>query len=574
MDSKKRKLKNTVSLFVSQSNARSSEMNKTGSWRFSLPVYREMQAPCISACPAGIEIPKVELHLSKGEIKKAFEKITWENPFPSTCGRVCFHNCETRCNRGSFDQPVGINSLERFIGDIGLTEEYKLKKRAGENGKKIAIIGSGPAGLSAAYFLSSLGYSCEIFEKESEAGGVMRWGIPSYRLPPDILEKEIDRIKELGVRIHLNKELNFEDFKNLMENFNGVFTGVGLGESVAVNFKGSEYLEDGTLFLKEAKEEKKDLDGIDVAVIGGGNTAIDVARSVVRKGGRATILYRRRIEDMPAFIHEIEAAEDEDVKIMELVSPESVLKESSKYLINLQKMKTDSVSDDGRASVLPIHGERKSFKFDKIISATGSRIKDEWHKPDSSALKLAASVIDLTGSVPVVYGGDITNSDHSVTDAIASGKECAIAMDLFFKGNEKIDEHLNKVRVGKTGISFEIYCGERKRSSKTADFEKINCDYFVKSDKTFRKKMDKEQLLKSFDEVEKTFSYKMASKEAQRCFNCGICNECDNCRIFCPEASVLVTAGKRHILTEFCKGCGVCVTECPRSAMDMEEEKV
>ena len=175
-ENRKNKLKNKVSLFISRSSHRSSEMNKTGSWRFTLPVYKDKAAPCSAACPTAIEIPKVEMHLAKGEIKKAWEKIVWENPMPAVCGRVCFHQCENACNRKDFDSPVGINSLEKFVGDIALSETYSFNEIKSKNSKQIAIIGAGPSGLSAAYFLTKLGFSCEIFEKESEPGG-------SFRIP-------------------------------------------------------------------------------------------------------------------------------------------------------------------------------------------------------------------------------------------------------------------------------------------------------------------------------------------------------------------------------------------------------
>ncbi len=574
-EKKGKKLENTVSLFISRSAHRSSEMNKTGSWRFSLPVYKEKTAPCSAACPTGTEIPRVEMHMSKGEVRKAWDKIIWENPFPAVCGRVCFHDCEGACNRKNLDSAVGINSLEKFIGDIALSESYTFDEVNETTNKRVAIIGAGPSGLSAAYFLSKLGFSCEVFEKESEAGGVMRWGIPSYRLPKNILLDEIKRIEDLGVKIHCNKELSIDEFNNIKNEFDAVYLGCGLGASISPGFEGESLLEEGAIFLKRVESEKMSLDGQDIAVIGGGNTAIDVARSLIRTGAKATILYRRRKEDMPAFIHEISAAENEGVKIVELVSPTCVKNKGEMLEIDLQQMTTGDIDSHGRMSVRPLGGKR-SLIYNKIISGIGNQIKDTWHSPDqnNSKMELKNSIIDMTGDTPLVYGGDLTNKNQSVSDAIASGKEIAIVLDLHFKGDSDIIDSLEKCRVGVNALSFEIYRGSRKQYKEFVEFKNVNIDYFDKEDRNELPQISKDESINSFNEVEKNYTFQMAANEALRCFNCGFCNDCDNCRVFCPDASIIIEDGKRVINTDFCKGCGVCVTECPRSAMGMEEEKV
>jgi len=267
-----------ISLFISRSST-TSRINKTGAWRFARPRYQDQTAPCSAACPAGVDIPKIERAVAEGRKEQAWQTYMEENPFPSVCGRVCFHTCESACNRGRLDQPVSINRLDRFVGDMALEQDCPVDQTVlPSNGRRVAICGSGPAGLSAAYFMTRLGFACEIFESNSQPGGILQWGIPAYRLPKAVLAAEIKRIEGLGVKIHCNQSVDADFLARLQASYDAVFLGVGLGRSLSLDIPGSEYMADGLALLEAIQRGTlPHVDG-EVAVIGGGNTAIGGGR--------------------------------------------------------------------------------------------------------------------------------------------------------------------------------------------------------------------------------------------------------------------------------------------------------
>ncbi len=574
-----------IPLYISRSQMPTT-VNKTGFWRFVRPEYCEKTAPCSQACPAGEDIPRIEMLAAKGMFIAAWETILRENPFPAVCGRVCFHPCESVCNRMELDKPLSINRVERFIGDIAIRDAYAIphpfygddaesEKRAAR-GKRIAIAGSGPAGLSAAWFLTRLGHQCFIFEKEAEPGGVLRWGIPWYRLPEDVLKIEISRILDLGVEIFCGARLTREFVENGKGKYDAVFMGCGYGKSLALHIPGEEHAQDGLRFLHDVRNGiNGEIKGT-AAVIGGGNTAIDVVRSLTRMGAKAVLVYRRRRQDMPAFSHEVDMAVEEGAEIRELLSPLSIEKDEKGLILHLQKMKiSDTVA--GRVSVIPDEGISDTIRVDHVFTAIGAKPDEDWYQPP----KKSGDVLEMPFCTfwnrerPVVYGGDLSNPVKSVTDAIASGKSAAIALDTFFqKGYGAIEETLNACRIGAgNALSMEIYLsGDRKkRSLHTVSFGEINTDYFPKANRAHPRIIAPAVRSHNFSEVEKTFARETVLTEAARCFNCGICNDCDNCRLFCPEVAIFIS-GNRCINYDYCKGCGICVTECPRNAMSLEEE--
>lgn len=582
---KEKKHFDEIPLFISRSSV-TTEVNRTGSWRFLQPRYDEKTAPCSVACPAGEDISRIELLANQGLFKEAIETILKENPFPGVCGRICFHPCENACNRAELDEPVAIHCLERFLGDRAFLEGENLCiDRFPANGKKVAIIGAGPAGLSCAWFLTRLGFSCDVFEAKTEPGGVLRWGIPCYRLPGDVLEKEIKRIENQGVKIHCGTSVNGDFLKDFNGRYDAVFIGCGHSRSLSLKISGEEMAYDGLAFLNKIREDKVASIKGTAAVIGGGNTAIDAARSLVRLGADTILVYRRRKQDMPAFDHEVEMALREGVQLMELVSPigieENSIDKSSNYpsyYLTLQKMKICDQDTKGRQRVIPDGTRTEKLRAHKIFIAIGADVTEPWQIPG----KEIAKILNLShctlaeNDLPVVYGGDVTNHVKSVPDAIASGKQAAMALDIFFKeGWNAIENRLASCLVG-TGpsLSMEIYTGgERKsRNSHVVSYEELNVDYFELSSITIPVSLFLDESIKSFAEIEQTLSMDLAIEEVKRCFNCGLCNECDNCRLFCPEIAVLLE-DTRHINLDYCKGCGICVVECPRNAMALEEEK-
>jgi NADPH-dependent glutamate synthase beta subunit-like oxidoreductase len=576
---------NKIPLFIPHSSS-STEVNKTGSWRFFHPKFEEKTAPCSATCPLGQDIARIEMLTSWGLLKDAWQTILDENPFPAICGRVCFHPCESVCNRAHMDEPIAIHQLERFLGDTAISEGRKADlNMKPANGKKVAIAGAGPAGLAAAYFLTRLGYACDVFETRSEPGGLLRWGIPAYRLPRDILSEEIGRIKDLGVTIHCQTPVTDKLLEKIRNRYNALFVACGYERSITLKIQGGELAHDGLEFLRKLDPTQKTLYRGTVAIVGGGNTAIDVARSLARLGVTPLIAYRRRLEDMPAFKPEIAMAVKEGVKIIELVAPIRIQKTASdasnshpSYRLTLQQMNVGKKKIAGRSCVVPDGEKTKSIDVQDIFVAIGAKAETIWHFLEAEETK----TLDLghcrliEQEIPVFFGGDLASPVKSVSDAVASGKQAAIALDTYFdKGRDAVKKRLAACQVGAgPAISMDAYLGGNRiyRTLDIVDANDIGLDYFQSASRVTPSVLDTHRGVRSFEEISTTYEEDAAKKEAARCFNCGICNACDFCRLYCPEMAVMVDKAKRRINLDYCKGCGVCATECPRNAMALEEE--
>ena len=566
--------------------------NKTGTWRFFQPVYLEKTAPCAAACPSGEDIPRIEMLLSRNALKDAWQIIMVENPFPGICGRVCFHPCEQVCNRGQLDEPIAIRQLERRLGDSAINENWALASdRPKPKTKTAAIIGAGPAGLAAAYFLTRLGYGCEVFEAQSEPGGLLRWGIPAYRLPAEILTAEIDRIRALGITINCNTHLEASQMQELQSRYDALIITSGYGRSIGLPIGGGEHAVDGLALLNEIRHQIPSKQEGQVAIIGGGNTAVDVARSLIRLGASPTIVYRRRREDMPAFEPEIVRALEEGVRLRELEAPIDIRSEKQNgrrmYSLTVQKMTPSKDAIGGRTRVIPIENQTDVLEVDRVVTAIGADVADNW----IAAVKKAGHQIKMSHchlldvQNPVILAGDITTPVKSVSDAIASGKQVALALDILNEqGFEKIAGEMAACQVGSgPAVSMSAYLqrrntaqadrtdASRSKAQDLVEFDQINIEYFQPADRVYEPYLELVDRTASFTECEPGLAPDAVKSEAERCFNCGTCSACDNCRLFCPEAAVLVNKAVRRIDLDYCKGCGVCVTECPRNAMAMEE---
>jgi NADPH-dependent glutamate synthase beta subunit-like oxidoreductase/ferredoxin len=583
----KRPSQKSIPLFLPHSSA-STDINKTGSWRYVRPQYDEKTSPCSAACPLGEDIARIELLASQKSFLEAWETILKENPFPATCGRVCFHQCEGACNRGQFDDPVAIRQLERFLGDMAIYAQRLPEIRMlPDNGKKVAIAGAGPAGLGAAYFLACLGYRCEVFESQPEAGGILRWGIPSYRLPQDILQKEIKRLEGFGITIHCRTPVSAQLLETFKSRYDALVCGWGYGRTIDLKIEGAQKAIDGLQFLYQIRAEEPvslNKKGT-VAVIGGGNTAIDVARTLVRMGINPIIAYRRRRQDMPAFDPEVEMALNEGVQLKALLSPIRIEEAAGgstpgpvKYLLTLQKMKVSTSQIDGRVRVSPDDDQTETLQIDHVFTAIGAETAESWQNISGEAhLSVNLSHCRLIDAdIPIVYGGDLTNRVKSVADAIASGKQAAIALDTVFKsGWNAVFKAVVGCQVGPgPAVSMASYLGEmrKNRNPHLVTYSEINTDYFRSVPRTDASVLSADDRIRSFAPVESTFSKRVALEESRRCFNCGICNACDTCRLYCPEMSVIINDAGRSVDLDYCKGCGLCVAECPRNAMALKEE--
>ena len=561
------------------------DWNQTGDWRYLTPKVADKQAPCSRACPAGEDTARIEMLNAQGLFKEAWETILQENPFPGVCGRVCFHPCEAVCNRGEFDQDIAIHTLERFAADTAGRHDLKPDfERLPARPERIAIVGAGPSGLAAAWFMARLGYGCDVFESGAEAGGVLRWGIPLYRLPLSVLRREVAQIEALGPRIHTGKVIDAKILSEILKSYQGVYVACGHGKTMALGAPGetNPAVLDGLSFLADLRNGRQPaVPGLS-AVIGGGNTAIDVARSVVRLGGEALILYRRRLQDMPAFGDEVRMALDEGVRLMELVAPASIEPAGDGCRVALRRMRVAG-DDKGRARVEPDGALTCEVEVARLFKATGASAADQWIEPPglgsgSGILDLGScSLTQRNGTTPLVYGGDVTNGVKSVVHAVASGKQAAMSLDtLFREGTDAILPKLESCRVG-DGVSFsmEAYMGgpRSRRNRHVVQYGEINTSYFGHAGRMEQTRLVRGERIRNFDEIDLPVSDNAAQREAERCFNCGVCNQCDNCYLLCPDFSVIRNrvSGSMDIDHDYCKGCGICDYECPRGIITMEE---
>jgi 2-oxoacid:acceptor oxidoreductase delta subunit (pyruvate/2-ketoisovalerate family) len=558
-------------------------LNKTGTWRFIRPVITTTLPPCNEACPAGVDIRGFIRLTKEGLLDQAIELYLDENPFPAICGRVCFHPCETACNRGSYDEAVSINGLENFIGDRVLKSPPCLS----DNGKRVAIIGSGPAGLSCAYFLRRLGYSVKTLEKAPKPGGVLRYCIPEYRLPKKVLDREIQRLTVMGIDIqtsqNLGQNMSFEELKA----YDALFVATGAHIPVSLEIPGSEadgvYL--GLDFLKRVTTGDIEALAKRVAVIGGGNTAIDVARTILRLGGRPVIYYRRTMEEMPAIESEISDGEEEGIEVHYLTTPVRVLSRQNKVTgIEFIRNELGELDGSNRRAPLPVEGSNFRVDVDAVILAVGEAAD---LSPYLGILRTERQLIitnefGQSTNKRIFAGGDVTHYQRTVVDAIRSGKRAAIGIDCYLKGinPKEILNRLQAISTGKQGaISFKKYL-QQDFSTVATDgqvihFEDLNTSYFHYEKRNERRKLPVAVRTKNFDEVRRGFTLPAARKEAARCLSCGLCHTCYNCFIFCPDSSICFNEKETamQIDYEYCKGCGICAEECPVGAIMMEKEE-
>lgn len=533
--------------------------NRTGMWRYLRPSYVSLQAPCAEACPLKQDISFYLTALADGKPEEAWEKVLLSNPFPSVCGRVCHHPCEGDCNRKEYDEALAIHSLERFLGDWGLRHGKDGRRKRARKEQTVAVIGSGPAGLSCAYFLAREGYPVTVYEAMKEPGGMLRYGIPAYRLPRGILKREIERIRSRGVRIETQKKLgdnlSWDDCRSSQAIF--LATGAHAEQKPDVPGHDLQGSRTGLDFLQEVNSGQKVSLGPKVIVVGGGNTAIDSARVAWRQGSQVTVLYRRTEEEMPAIAEEVEEAQKEGIRFIFQALPVEVLgKKGSVHSIQGLKTKPGKPDGSGRKSPLPVPGSDFSLKADSIIWAIGERA-DLSFMPEGLEQRNGTIAIDGWGRtcLPGVFaGGDAATGAGYVSQAIASGKRSAEAMIRFLGGaaEDPIEE--------KRGIP---------------SFTNINLDYFSKQPRIKVPSLAVSQRRKRFTEVHGGFSPAKAREEAGRCFSCGRCIRCHVCVMVCPDVAISFQKGENQYLIDYdhCKGCGICVVECPRSAMALEEEK-
>lgn len=516
--------------------------NKTGTWRYLRPIYEEKTPPCSDACPAGNNVRGFIDLLGKGKPLDAWKLIRETNPFPGVCGRICPHPCEQSCNRREFDEAISIHALERLVADYAFNEETRelhLPRR-----EQIAIVGSGPAGLSCAYFLGRGGYRVTVFEALPAVGGMLRVGIPEYRLPRKILDKEIADIEALGISFKTNTRIG--DIEELKD-YDAIFIATGAHRSRKLNIPGEDIgVISGIDFLRNLNLGGAPQIGKTVVTIGGGNTAIDTARSALRFGARSTIVYRRTREEMPAIEDEIEAAREEGIDIVYLATPTKVTAVDGVTEVEFIKMRLGKPDETGRKRPIPIEGSGFTIRAATVIAAIG----EEPVLPFlPKGVQLSEAGLNLDG-VQVFGGGDAITGAGRVVDAIASGRQAAYSIDHYLRGREV-----------------------ESKPKKMVSFEDLNTTYFSRQVAVKMPKLSVAERVSNFSEINLGISLEVGTKEAKKCFSCGTCTQCDYCLIFCPEVAISRENGTYEIDYEYCKGCGICVEECPCNFISSVEEE-
>jgi NADPH-dependent glutamate synthase beta subunit-like oxidoreductase len=525
-------------------------LNKTGSWRSERPVYVDRLPPCNHACPAGEDIQGWLYHAEEGDYRAAWESLIANNPLPAIMGRACYHPCQDACNRAQLDQAVNIHAVERFLGDLALSEKWPAKVVNPASDKRVLVIGAGPSGLSAAYHLARLGHAVEIHEAGPLPGGMMRFGIPRYRLPREVVDGEVQRILDMGVTLQLDSRIDDIPSTLASGGFDACFVAIGAHIAKRVDIPGPDAarIVDAVSFLHDMETGDAPLQlGRRVLVYGGGNTAVDVARTAKRLGAEPVIVYRRSRAQMPAHDFEIDEALEEGVVVNWL----RTITESDEHGFKIEKMTLD---ENGWPQPT---GEYETIEADSLVLALGQNVDQSilTNLPGVSLNK--EGVVDVDENMATTFdgvfaGGDMVPAERTVTVAVGHGKKAARNIDAYLCG--------------------ETYMPPPR--SALANFESLNTWYYTDAEQKVQPVLDAARRLSSFDEVHTGLDAGNALFEARRCLSCGNCFECDNCYGICPDNSITkLGPGKRfEFKYDYCKGCGMCAAECPCGAIQMVPE--
>jgi 2-oxoacid:acceptor oxidoreductase delta subunit (pyruvate/2-ketoisovalerate family) len=558
-------------------------VTRTGSWKYIRPAYHDRVAPCNAACPVGIDIEGYMNLLRLGRVDAARDLLLAENPLPAVTGRVCHHPCENACSRRTFDGAVAIHAVERVMGDLAHHRPAPIVK-ASPRAERVAVVGSGPAGLACAYHLARFGYAVTVFESAPQAGGMLRLGIPEYRLPRMVLDGDIARVKAHGVEITCGVRVGTDiAWKKLTGDFNAVCVATGAHTSRALGVPGEELpgVRPGLAFLRDVNGGQRPDLGKHVIVVGGGNTAMDCARAAMRLGAKVTVAYRRTRDEMPAIREEVDDAMHEGAQFVFLANPvEFTAAKGHVNALVCERMSLGEADASGRRRPMPT-GEHFTIEADTVLTAIGesSALEGFFTEVEGSGAGLTVDALGGTTRDMLYAGGDVTDLARTVADALGAGKRAAIGIDRHLRHHVGDTRELNALRFGDGNLSAARWMGRDPVPrvdpvNTVVGAADVNLASYQRVPRHADPHLDSERAKRGFDEVNAGLSTAEAMDEAQRCFNCGVCTQCDVCLIFCPDAAIShAEDGAYAIALDYCKGCGICAAECPRGAITMTQER-
>lgn len=558
-------------------------VTRTGSWKYQQPAYHDRVAPCNARCPVGIDIEGYLNLLREGRVDDARDLLLMENPLPAVTGRVCHHPCETACNRRVLDGAVAIHAVERAMGDYAHAHPAPVPSPT-PRAERVAVIGSGPAGLAAAYHLARFGYGVTVFESHTEAGGMLRLGIPTYRLPREVLDKDIARVQAHGVEVKCGVRIGTDvSWSEIVATFDAVCVSTGAHTSRALGVPGEQLggVRPGLAFLREVNAGQRPNLGEQVIVVGGGNTAMDCARSAMRLGAKVTVVYRRTRDEMPAIREEIEDAAHEGAQFVFLANPVEFTGAGDRVTaVVCERMALGEPDASGRRRPMPT-GETFTLAADTVLTAIGESSALEGFLPnvEGSDNGLRVDALGGTNRDLLFASGDVTDLERTVADALGAGKRAAIGIDRHLRHHKGDAAELNALRFAQGNLSATRWLHRDPVTrvnplNETVGPDDLNLSQYRKVARHADPHLDADRAVRGFDEVNAGLSTAEAMDEAQRCFNCGVCTQCDVCLTFCPDAAITQNAdGYYTVAMDYCKGCGICAAECPRGAITMTQDR-
>jgi len=533
-----------------------SDVRKTGTWRSEVPDYRTAPSPCHGACPVNGDIAQWIHQVREGDFRGAWLTLMDNNPFPAIAGRICHHPCESACNRDELDAAVSICNLERYVGDLALAENWAAPKPTVSRDESVAVVGGGPAGLSAAYQLRRRGYRVTLLESHDQLGGLMRYGIPDYRLDKTVLDGEIQRILDIGVEVQLNAEVtDCEAIRHLQSSHSAVYLATGAAKSKRLpNLDYDQsWVIDSAEFLAATNSGLACETGQRLLVIGGGSAAMDVARTAVRLGKQVMVLSLEPDELLPAQRVEVDEAREEGIEFVTGAMMRSVATSDTGLELSCIRVDFQAGAERGQFSADPVAGSEFTLQADTLISAIGQEADiARW----AGLLDSEGSVIRTdnqwqTSAAGVFSGGDLSSMERFVTQAVGMGKQAALEIDRAIRA-----------------------CAQERGGNAIAEvtMDGINSYYYPPAERNQATIAPVASRVKNFAEVQQGFDPRRAAAEAARCFSCGTCIYCDSCYYHCPDMAITKLERGYEVKTDYCKGCGLCVAECPTGSIIMREE--